>query len=124
MLRTSLSTHRLLFSSSAGFNRTAVFDSKMQSRGPITNQSTMMRGFATSTKGKAADGGTDDSIFASADYFKEAQDLQKDVQADLTEAASSTKETLSELPWMDMNDTLGASMSILPKDLGNLVQGV
>jgi len=25
---------------------------------------------------------------------------------------------------MDLNDTLGASLSVLPKDLGNLVQGV
>ena len=75
MLRSSISAHRLLYSSSAGFNRLAVFDSKMQSRGPITNMNTTMRGFATSSKDKATDGGTDDSIFASADYFKEAQDL-------------------------------------------------
>ena len=48
-----------------------------------------MRGFATSTKGKNVDGGTDDSIFASADYFKEASELQKGIQADLTEATST-----------------------------------
>ena len=84
----------------------------------------MARGFATSAKGKGAETATDDSIFASADYFKEAKEFQKDVQADLTEAATSKADTLSELPFMDLNDTLGASMSVIPKDLGNLVQGV
>lgn len=87
-------------------------------------QNMMMRGFATSGKDKGADAGTDDSIFASADYFKEASDLQKDVQADLAEAATNKAKSLTELPWMDINDTLGASMSVLPKDVGNLVQGV
>ena len=95
------------------------------SNGPIRKHNMMMRGFATSTKGKGAESGTDDSIFASADYFKEANEFTKDVQADITEAAASSKtETLSELPFMDLNDTLGASMSVFPKDLGNLVQGV
>lgn len=83
-----------------------------------------MRGFATSSKGKDADVGTDDSIFTSADYFKEAADSQKDIQADLTEAASSKVDGLTELPFMDINDTLGAFMSVIPKDVDNLVQGV
>ena len=84
----------------------------------------MTRGFATSSKGKDVDAGADDSIFASADYFKEATEFQKDVQADISEAVTSKTETMTELPWMDINDTLGASMSVIPKDLGNLVQGV
>jgi len=37
-----------------------------------------------------------------------------------TETLSEAKQTLSELPWTDMNDTLGSFFSTLPKDLGNL----
>ena len=48
-----------------------------------------MRNFASSQKGKEVDAGTDDSIFTSADYFKETVDAQKDIQADLTEVAST-----------------------------------
>ena len=80
-----------------------------------------MRNFASSSKGKEADAGTDDSIFTSADYFKETVDAQKDIQADLAEVTSTKVEGLSELPYMDMNDTLGAFMSVIPKDVGNLV---
>ena len=84
-----------------------------------------MRTFASSIKGsEKADSGTDESIFASADYFKDAADSAKHIQADLTEAAATKAQELSELLWMDANDTLGASMSVLPKDLDNLVQGV
>ena len=73
--------------------------------------------------------GDSESIFASADYFKDANVEQDTISADtLASGASDTAESLSykvdQLMWMDANDSLGTTMALAAKDVDNLVQGV
>ena len=68
----------------------------------------------------------EESIFASADYFK---DVKKEEIVDPTQAldvASRVTDVkkFDELLWMDSNDSLGTTMAHMAKDLDNLVQGV
>jgi len=78
--------------------------------------------------GKATAGSGDESIFASADYFKDvsADEVVKDatnvevVDTGVSQAGGSGDELL----YMDANDALGTSMAFLGKDWDNLIQGV
>jgi len=60
----------------------------------------------------------DDSIFAAADIFKE------NTAQSVVENVSDSTQSLYQLPWFDSSDSLGALMAAVPKDLGNLTQGV
>ena len=76
-----------------------------------------------------ATSGDSESIFASADYFKEANIEQDTISAETTaagasDAADSLTYKADQLMWMDANDSLGTTMSLATKDVENLVQGV
>ena len=80
---------------------------------------------STDSGAKASDS---ESIFASADYFKDAKIEQDAISADVTSSATETTDSLMEkvdhLMWMDANDSLGTTMALAAKDVDNLVQGV
>lgn len=59
----------------------------------------------------------DESIFASADIFK-------DTTANVDNTMADTSSNLYSMPWIDSNDSLGALMSAVPKDVANVTQGV
>ena len=63
----------------------------------------------------------DDSIFASADYFKDVkpEDVASSADQAVTEVSKTT--TVDELMFMDSNDALGTTMAFMPKDLDNLI---
>ena len=65
---------------------------------------------------------TNESIFASADYFKDVkpEEVQQTVEEGVVQAATK----VDQLLFVDANDTLGATMSYMAKDLDNLVTGV
>lgn len=66
----------------------------------------------------------DDSIFASADYFKDVK--PEDVAASTDQAVTEvdTGSLVDEMLYMDANDALGTTMAFMPRDLENLVSGV
>lgn len=66
----------------------------------------------------------DDSIFESANYFKDVK--PDDITQQLGGEVKSTEavKELYNIPWFDTNDSLGAFMAAIPKELGNLTQGV
>ena len=72
---------------------------------------------------------SDESIFASADYFKDVQPEEIDADSsnflDGQVLPSSLKAgNVDELMWMDANDSMGTTMSLASKDVDNLVQGI
>ncbi len=80
---------------------------------------------AAASTGVKAD---NNSIFASADYFKDAPTsngvenaTETLVDTVATKAASSPSESMM---FMDANDTLGTTMAFATKDIDNLVQGI
>ena len=68
----------------------------------------------------------DQSIFASADYFKDVKpDEIVDGQSAASVSEKATEMTNSnEMMFMDANDSMGSTVSYLSKDLDNLVQGI
>lgn len=56
----------------------------------------------------------DDSIFASADIFKEH------VATNMEASVGETSSQFYSIPWIDSNDSLGALMSAVPKDVANV----
>ena len=90
----------------------------------------------TAVADKASGSTTDSesSIFASADYFKDAKIEQEAISADISSASSVTAtadttsttssglmEKVDHLMWMDANDSLGTTMALAAKDVENLV---
>ena len=71
---------------------------------------------------------SDESIFASADYFKDVKPEEIDADAskvlDGEVLPSSQVGNVDELMWMDTNDSIGTTMSLAGKDVDNLVQGI
>ena len=63
-----------------------------------------------------------DSIFESADYFKEAETQEEGIVYNLPDNTPDFK-MASELPYIDSNDTLSSFLSTIPKDVGNLSTG-
>lgn len=72
---------------------------------------------------------SEQSIFASADYFKDVkpEEIIDPATSGAADVAESSAEIISskvdEMLWMDSNDSLGSTMSYMTKDVENLVQG-
>ena len=104
-----------------------------QSTRPLYFSATPVRYFsaASSSDGSSASAGAaeakaDDSIFASADYFKDVKPDEV-AEADTSAVDSVTPDganQVNELLYSDANDSLFTSMAFQAKDWDNLVQGV
>ena len=84
------------------------------------------RKFSVANKNSADKASDSESIFASADYFKDAKIEQDAISADVasssaTETTESLMEKVDHLMWMDANDSLGTTMALAAKDVDNLV---
>ena len=86
-----------------------------------------MRTFSAAPKADKAASGSDDSIFASADYFKDVKpdEIAKDgLDLANTQSVTPAKTAVDEMMWMDSNDSLGSTMAYAAKDVENLIQGI
>lgn len=69
----------------------------------------------------------DQSIFASADYFKDVKEgeIASSSSSEATQnIADAAANNMEQMMWLDANDSLGSSLAYMAKDVNNLVQGV